>query len=296
MKFIFLRELSQNASLEYSRVFCGSALDDRGNCSIGMLMNASKKRHVVTYDLENFILNVDDVPIKASESKKFLELFDAEDILIDATTLDVPELLLLTKFFSRSSCKHISYLYVEPKMYKLKDESGSNIHGFLLSSAYGVFSPIPGFMPELSAQKKGKLLAFLGFEPGRLRRVLSAEEVPHIGSSSVVFGVPPFQTSWEMHALMQNAEVLIDETIDDVYFVGANDPLAAYNRISKFSKSVAQTERLVLAALGTKPASIGVVLFASFLDNVRIVFDFPQRLPNRTEGIGKIHHYAVSLE
>jgi hypothetical protein len=298
MHFTHLRELASNDRLQstYSRAFLGEALDDRGRHSHKIAQDAAHICHTVRYDPDRFILQIDDFEIRSSDAVRFQKLFTADQVLIDSTTLDVPELVLLTKFFTSISAQ-IDYVYVEPKAYKLKNANGADVHGFALSASYSPFSPIPGFTPELSAQRQGLLLAFLGFESSRLSRALSPDEVAYIKSSNVAFGVPPFQASWEMHALMQNAEVLNNANLDGVYFVGANDPLAAFKLIESVSKVVnPNTERLVLAPLGTKPASISVALFAALHADVRVMFDFPQRLPERTEGVGRLHHYGVSLK
>jgi hypothetical protein len=297
MHINYLRELHSNARLPrtYLRAFHGVALDDRGRYSVCATQAASNCTHTVKYDPDRFVLLIDDCEIRASDDIKFHKLFEATDVLIDSTTLDVPELVLLTKFLS-TTCSHIDYFYVEPQAYKLKNKNGADVHGFALSSSFSPFSPIPGFTPELSTQRQGNLLVFLGFESSRLSRALSPDEVAYIQSSNIAFGVPPFQASWEMHALMQNAEVLNEANLDGIYFVGANDPLAAYKLIESVSESInPNSERLVLAPLGTKPASISVALFAALHTDVRIMFDFPRRLPERTEGVGRLHHYGVAL-
>lgn len=301
MKFSYLRDLGVAGQLSrsYPTALCGKALDDRGRHSVTVARQASESCHEVSYNLETFELTIDSVTVRAGDHAALRARFPGQAILLDATTLDVPELLLLTRAFS--STRHIGYLYVEPEKYRKRLSAGPDSHGFSLSSGYRPFAPIPGFTPELSAQRQGRLLAFVGFESTRLSRVLSPDEVGYVKSWSVAFGVPPFQASWEMHALVQNAEVLNDarqgsENSQDVFFVGANDPLAAYNLIGEVCRSIdPKSERLILAPLGTKPASISVALFAAMNQNVRVTFDFPHRLAERTEGVGKAHHYGVSF-
>lgn len=295
MRFNFLRQLDQNSTLDYTIAFSGNPIDDRGRFTTDTLDKKISKNHHISYDAENFIIKINNEPIKANNSNYFYEKFEGESALLDATTLDVPELILLTKFLF-STCQRIGYIYAEPESYKLKTIDNGELHNFTLSETYSPFMPIPGFTPELTTQKQGNLLVFLGFEPSRLSRALSPDEVAHIKTSSVVFGIPPFHASWEMHSLMQNAETLKEAQVKEVHFAGANDPLTTLNLIKQFAQSFdLSNERLILAPLGTKPAAIGVSLFSAIHDNVRIMYDFPKKLPDRTQGIGKIHHFEVCL-
>lgn len=299
MSFTCLRDLGVAGRLSgrFSRAFVGLPLDDRGRHSVAVAVAAAGHCHSLTYDYEKFALTVDGVVHRSDEDTTLAQAYGAEDVLIDATTLDVPELLLLTRAFH--AARSISFLYVEPDDYQKRTNQASEQHEFSLSAGFRPFAPIPGFTPELSAQRQGRLLAFVGFEPSRLSRVLSPDEVGHIKSWSVAFGVPPFQAKWEMSSFAQNADAL-DEAAQqsgnshDVFFVGANDPLAAFNLITKVARSIdSDRERLILAPLGTKPASVSVALFAAARTDVRVMFDFPKRLKERTTGVGRAHEYAV---
>lgn len=302
MRFSYLRQLPEAGTLPrtYKYAFRGTPLDDRGTHSCAVSAGAADAVHEVEYDVNRFQLVVGGTAYKASEAARFVADFGSNAVLLDATTLDFPELLLLTQFFIKGQANHIGYLYVEPGGYREK-LSESDGHAFELSDGYSPFHPIPGFTPVLSPQTPGRLLAFLGFESGRLSRVLSPDESAHIRSWSVAFGVPPFQASWEMHSIMQNIEVLEDAGAqqggkEDVHFVGANDPLAAYDLIaSTYAALQGGSERLVMAPLGTKPATISVALFAATHPGVRLMFDYPLRRTGRTQGVGRVHHYGISL-
>jgi hypothetical protein len=289
MRITFQKELDEGTKVlrtTYDIAFFGQCLDDRGKHSIDLTKSASRLSHLINYVPEDFVLVSGTDRFRADASKAFCAKFPGTSVLLDATTLDVPELLLLCRhYFSDNATKHIGFIYVEPEGYKSK-----------LSASFSPFHPIPGFTPELSSTRVGRLLAFLGFEPTRLHRVLSAEEGSNIKAFSVAFGVPPYRASWEMRAMMPNADVLNEQNAaEDVHYVGANNPLAAYHLIEQTSKTVSdKSERLILAPLGTKPASIGAVLFAALHPNVRIMFDFPLRAADRTFGVGRIHHYGVS--
>lgn len=298
MQFKFLRELQLDAAdlgSTYDVAFFGQTLDDRGIRSLALSRASAVLTHAISYVPAEFVLTVDGKTFRADARTEFVAEFPAKKVLLDATTLDLPELLLLCAAYCNDpAVEQIGFVYVEPEGYKSNAAAGGT-HAFSLSSQYSLFNPIPGFTPELSRSRAGRLLAFLGFEPSRLQRVISAiEDGLNIKSFSVAFGVPPYKASWEMHALMQNADVLADQSAEDVHYIGANNPFASYQLIEQTARTIdADTERLVLAPLGTKPASISVALFAAMNPNVRLMFDFPTRVKDRTYGVSRIHYFSV---
>lgn len=298
MRFEFLQELALDIAdigVAYDIAFFGQDLDDRGRRSHALTRASAREAHAISYNPAEFSVAVGGETFRADARDAFSVRFAGAKILLDATTLDVPELLLLCACYCNApGVERIGFIYVEPQGYKSSSEAGGT-HGFDLSSSFSSFYPIPGFTPELSRSRSGRLLAFLGFEPSRLQRVLSAiDDGLNIKSFSVAFGVPPYKASWEMHALMQNADVLSKQDADDVHYVGANNPYASFELIQKIARIIdANSERLVLAPLGTKPASISVALYAATNQNVRLMFDFPKRVRDRTFGVSRIHYFSV---
>ena len=58
-------------------------------------------------------------------------------------------------------------------------------------------------------------------------------------------------------------------------------------------------KQLVIAPIGTKPHSIGAIVFMvnSYYKNkkVGVIYDFPIKKENRTDGIGLIHEYTINI-
>jgi hypothetical protein len=299
-KFI---ELSQSQmlicdNLDYDIAFIGKPMDERGSKSIEKVNLSAAKALCVNYDSDTFSLQVvdDSFPANGVGIRSFLSKYSSKKILIDATTLDFPEILFLIRsYITLGTCK-IGFIYAEPSVYEKKEGLDSeDLHAFNLRDGYSRFAPIPGFTPMLSDSKKARLLAFVGFEATRLKRVLLEDEGDRIKEFSVVFGVPPFQASWEMHSYMQNASVLRET--EEVLFVGANNPRSAYNLISEVARaSSSSNEVITLAPLGTKPMSIAVALFAAQYRNaVRVIYDYPKTRKNCTTGVARIHHFLVDF-
>ncbi len=300
--FLEFTQLSQSTRPDclYDVAFVGSPIDERGKTSVEKAGYAAKTVIEVKYDSDSFSLNFQEgrIPSNGRALQRVQELYPATKVLLDATTLEFPEILLLIKAFLSIPGLELGFFYAEPESYEERGGlDAEDLHAFALRDGYRAFSPIPGFTPMLSDTRKARLLAFVGFESTRLRRVLLEDEGSRIKAFSVVFGVPPFKASWEMHSFMQNANVLKEQAMEEILFVGANNPRSAYRLICQMARSCcAKTEVMTLAPLGTKPMSIGVALYAAqFASGVRVIYDYPKTRENCTRGVGKIHHYSVSI-
>lgn len=299
--FLELAQLDtlSNPTWVYDIAFVGSPIDERGRLSVNKAMNAAKRTVEVSYNPEAFTLIVDGDAFSANSRgfRNLVSCFPATRILLDSSTLEFPEMLLLIKAFLSAEPLEIGFFYIEPERYEeRRGLQAEDLHAFALRDGYRAFTPIPGFTPMLSDARKARLLAFVGFESTRLRRVLLEDEGARINAFSVVFGVPPFRASWEMHSFMQNANILKEPALEEVLFVGANNPRAAYNLICKVAGCCPTAEVMTLAPLGTKPMSIGAALYAAqYSTGIRVIYDYPKTRPNCTHGIGKIHHYTARI-
>lgn len=301
-KFLTIEQINKNANIScmYDLAFVGAPIDERGQASIEKAKVSAKEIVDVHYDQDQFSLSArgNIFPANPRGFRQFTEEFPATRLLIEATTLEFPEILLLIKAYLSVESLVIGFFYVEPESYEERvGQDAEDLHAFALREGYRNFSPIPGFTPMLSDSRKARLLAFVGFESTRLRRVLVEDEAARIKAFSVVFGVPPFQASWEMHSFMQNANVLKEPAMEEILFVSANSPRSAYHLIHKVARSCCpQSEVMTLAPLGTKPMSIGAALYAAQNSSgIRVIYDYPKTRSNCTRGIGKIHHYVVTL-
>lgn len=299
--FLELAQLNTLSKPEwtYDIAFIGSPIDDRGRLSVTKAKEAAQRTAVVSYDAETFTLSVNDVRFAANNRgfRNLISDYPASRILLDASTLEFPEMLLLIKAFLSTEPLELGFLYVEPESYEeRRGPETEDLHAFALREEYRAFAPIPGFTPMLSDTRKARLLAFVGFESTRLKRVIHEDEGARISAFSVVFGVPPFRASWEMHSFMQNSNILKESAFEEVLFVGANNPRATYNLISKVAGCCPNSEVMTIAPLGTKPMSIGAALYAAQnAAGIRVIYDYPKTRPDCTHGIGKIHHYTVRV-
>lgn len=272
-------------------------LDDRSRHSAALTRAVAKKSFQVRYDPSKFSLTVGDEVFKVDDLEDLFRRFRAQSLVIDATTMEFPEILyILSAYRLQPTRPRCGFFYVEPGGYKQRSENMSVVPGnaFDLSERFLGNLQLPPFTRLLSNANKAHLVAFLGFEGDRLMRVLDADDGHFYEKVSIVFGVPPFQPSWDLHALMANSS-LLERQNTTVLYCGANNPRAAYMLLKDAHAGMVsgRTNRLAVAPFGTKPMALGAALFRLEHDILSPIFDHPVRKPDRTYGVHRRHWYEI---
>jgi hypothetical protein len=250
-------------------------LDDRSRFSAPQSRNLAHRSALVVYDPLRFELKVGDEVFRGDELEDLPIKFPATTVVIDATTMEFPEIALVLRAYRRLSHKppRVVFLYTEPEEYVRRPAREAPAPGsaFDLTLAFRAKNAIPAFTPMLSGSDKAHLVAFLGFEGA-------------------------FQATWDMHALMANTR-LIEQHRPSVRFSGANNPRGAYLLLQEVHGSLrgSSCNRLAVAPFGTKPAAIGAALYCTETDAVRLVYDHPERKAGRTRGVHCTHWFEVTL-
>lgn len=275
-------------------------LDDRSRHSAALSRAAAQRSFQVRYDPANCTLTVGgDKVMRVDCLEDLFRDFRAQSILLDATTLEFPELLyVLSAYRMQIQRPRCGFFYVEPEGYKQRDPGASIVPGnvFDLSSGFRSKSLLPRFSRMLSDSNRAHLVAFLGFEGDRLMRVLDDDDGHFYQQVSIVFGIPPFQPSWDLHALMANSS-LLERQNTAVMYCGANNPRAAYKLLQDAHAGIAggRTNRLLVAPFGTKPMALGAALYCIDNEILSPIYDHPVRKPNRTYGIHRRHWYEIDM-
>ena len=192
----------------FDLAFYGRAdLDDRSKHSSELCAAISKRQLQVRYDPEEFELTIGDKVYSVQDLEDIPRDLRAESIVLDATTLEFPEILYILHAYhtlrkeSRPEC---GFMYVEPATYKPKEDAAADVNGnaFDLTSNFRPRKPLPPYAMMLSPQHKAHLIGFLGFEGNRVRHVLEDEDGFLYRKVTIVFGVPPFQPTWDLHSLL----------------------------------------------------------------------------------------------
>lgn len=281
--------------------FGSDDLDERSRHSVQRSKKLGERHFLVRYDPGTYTLAVGDREFRANDSglEDLPMFFNADSIVIDATTLDFAEIALILYAYTFSGKRpRVGFLYVEPEKYVKRDIEDSAVKGveFALSEDFRS-QPIPPFSGLLNPQDKVHLVAFLGFEGGRLARAITHDDGHFMKKYSVVFGIPPFQATWDLEALMANSRLLSNQDVT-VKFCGANNPKAAYDLLVETlyaTTAHSVCNRLMVSPFGTKPMAIGAALFCATERRPRVLFDHPRRKKGRTVGVHCIRWYEVDL-
>ena len=283
----------------FDQAFYGrEELDDRSRYSAPTSRSLARSAALVHYDPFRFELTINGKAFRADDLEDIPRYFPAASIVIDATTMEFPEILLILRAYCRLAFGSMRclFIYAEPAEYVRRPAGESPTPGsaFDLSSSFRAKNAIPAFTPLLSGANKAHLVAFLGFEGARLLRVLSDDDGHFFSDVTVVFGTPPYQASWDMHALMANTR-LVEQFGPSVRFSGANNPRGAYLLLEEVHGGLSGSpcNRLAVAPFGTKPAAIGTALYCVERDQMRVVYDHPERKAGRTTGVHRTHWFEV---
>ncbi|HJV74706.1 MAG TPA: hypothetical protein VJ654_10825 [Noviherbaspirillum sp.] len=105
----------------------GHAIDERGGRSLELTRASSASVHTMSYAAEDFMLIADGVGFRADAKSDFRTRFPAKRVLLDATTLDIPELLLIcANYCADPNIQHIGFVYVEPEGYRSKSKTDAD--------------------------------------------------------------------------------------------------------------------------------------------------------------------------
>lgn len=187
----------------------------------------------------------------------------------------------------------LAAIYAEPSRYR-PHSSPAFPDLFDLSVSFDGLAPLPGFarLQDPPDSKPRALITFLGFEGMRPSRIALATE-PQDKVIAIV-GVPGFRVEYPTLTLACNGDFLHDSRADrDIRLAPAHCPCGAYETLSSIRKDYPD-HYLYLAPVGTKPHALGAVCYA--IDHpldTELLYDHPKRRPQRTEGVGPMHIYAL---
>ena len=139
----FNKEELQFAKWDFG--FMGKALDDRGESALEFTKNNCTKALLVDYNPDEMEICIDQKKYIVDYLDDYFKLLKGKNILIESTTLNFSEILLLLAG-AKNICSKITILYLEPKSYERKRTSTLvDRRQFELSGETPVYKPIPGF-------------------------------------------------------------------------------------------------------------------------------------------------------
>lgn len=184
-------------------------------------------------------------------------------------------------------------VYMEPRTYKLsKHPQRGSLYD--LSERTEGLRPLPTFASLRPDTAREVILApLLGFEGARFGQIVSHVE-PALGRTFPIVGLPGFRAEYPFVTYWGNqTQLLDDQAWMNIRYAVANDPFDLFH-VLRILVEEHPEDLLKVAPIGTKPHSVGAVLFAlSRPEAVEIVYDNPVRKPERTSGTARLCIYDV---
>jgi hypothetical protein len=271
--------------------FHGDAVDDRGESAINFESDLITERVLVSYDSKRMLLRVSDVTLDADQALALFTPYLAnKNIILEATTLGVPELFFAVKSLIDSNVYNFLIVYVEPEEYKRETPAADS---FELTEKIVGYKPIPNAIVDLSGDDVEAGVFFLGFEPDRLERAFEEYQMISSKDLKVVFGIPAFQPGWELNAIVPHLEAIDNCSIS---YCAANDPSSAYDALEETRLSLREGNKMFVAPIGTKPCGIASAIFASlYPSQVGLLYDHRMKKNKRSEGVSIWHRYSIKI-
>lgn len=255
------------------------------------------KVYNVEYDSTNFSLNIGGSRKEINELPIFIkeEGWMDDTVVIDATSVNVVELLLIIDALKKANILRFEVLYAEPKNYYVQGTRSRNRRDFNLSVKYDGYKGVPLFS-KITHDSDAKVFC-CGYEVGRIQNAI--ETLP-IGTTDtyLLFGMPPFYVGWDMNSYYNHINFLVTENLHNIYYCGATNPLSVMIRLEEIYKTLEPDQNMFIAPIGTKPMSLAACLFLvnmSLYNKCAILFDHPEKRSARSREVGEVNLYKIHL-
>lgn len=279
--------------------FIGMAIDERGAKAIEYINLNSISSVSFEYIPREFKVKFDKELLDKDDIVNFLADSKGKKVLVDSTTLNFAEILILTQALLDVGLKEIEILYVEPAKYNRKSKGIDILHkrDFELSESIVGYEAIPGHALLVTNEVIQKVVFLCGFEAERIDRALEDSQI--IGSNcSCIFGVPAFSPGFEMDSFDNNISILKERKISGgVNFCGATNPMSVMQTLDEMFKGLEIDEQMFVVPLATKPMNIGACLFllSKPKERVAVLYDHPKEIKGKAIEIANWHLFSVNI-
>ncbi len=289
-------------SLDYSDwdiAFVGNAINKRGNEGLEFIKEKSSQVIIIEYIPSIFKMKFGEDEFFVDDINKLLESHIGKNILIDSTTLNFAEILIIMQALKDLCISNFSILYIEPKNYNIKDKVADILHqrDFELSESIVGYEAIPGHALLLTSEVTQKVVFLCGYESERIDRALEDSDIQ--GSNcSCIFGIPAYIPGWEMNSFDNNITVIKEKGISGgINFCGATNPLAIYKTLDNIYAGLENDDEMFIVPLATKPMNIGACLFllSKPKEKVAVLYDHPKEIKDKAIEISKWHLFDITL-
>jgi hypothetical protein len=234
--------------------------------------------------------------VQVTRARLQLLLNGVSTVLIEATALACPEILVALRACVKEKINAISFLYLEPVEYRRNLKGNLTEHRDFDLSNNCRFKSVHGYMAELTDTPVGQAVFFLGYEKSRLGQAFEQEETLSLWQKYAIFGVPGYGAGWEVDALANNVHHLAAGEFE-VRYVAAASVNSAYKLLKTLRHHDKTEKPMLICPLGTKPHTIGAALFLvehNEGQDATLLYDHPSKSSDRSREVKRWHVYDVS--
>ena len=219
-------------------------------------------------------------------------------IIIDISSFHMRFLGAFLSVLKHFNWEAIICTYTEPTAYpRIKHNSNefavSDVFGFDLNNSFLGYEEIPNLKTISSKQDNYIWVVFLGFE-GKRASGIHTELSDSTKMIIPILSLPSIRPGWINYAFEANQNLFENANLycSSIKYVDALNPFAVYNCIEEIQYNYPENH-LVLSPLGTRPVSLGVLLYAMRHEECEVYYDTPKSSCSKIVNSGKIHFYDV---
>lgn len=195
------------------------------------------------------------------------------------------------------STADVRIVYLEPEEY-LGGTFRDAYKIYDLSKKFEGLRPLPGFAyipTDLEVEQVSNFVPMVGFEGSRLEYMITQNE-PDLRRTYPIIGVPGFRPDYAFFAYEGNRRSFERDFLHRrIRYAKANCPFEAFYLLRDIHEKTPEAV-MRIALVGTKPHSLGAVLYAlaSAPSRVELIYDNPVRARDRSKGQSRVLIYALS--
>lgn len=283
-------------SFKYSYGIYGESIDERSEYSIQHVIENSNVSLKFVYDKNDLNVIINGNVVECHELTQYFDDLKIGNLLLDATSLDIPELALVMSAVRNCVINDVLIVYFEPEQYSTRNTGTLNAEEFNLSDEILGFegAGIPTISMPIEEHCVRKFIAFAGFEAGRLQSAIETYDILS-SEAKIFFGIPAFRPGWEVKSIRRNIQTLNEHSFGGrIGYCSANNVTDALRSLRCLK--IEEGTMVYLLPLGTKPNSIAAIIFKIENDEkVRILYDQPHKKIGRSQGVGRRHYYHYRI-
>lgn len=227
----------------------------------------------------------------------------SKSVVIDISELHLRFLGAFLAMMDGLEWDNVVAAYAEPTGYlrtqevspeKLMNPTAPRIKGgFDLNTSFWGYDEIPNLKTTTQRRDNYIWIAFLGFEGKRAAAVY--QEISDDSSLTIpVITMPAIRPGWASLAFEANQMLLENARINcqGIEYIDALDPYASYNMIEKVQER-SPDKHIVISPLGTRPVSLGALLYAMKHEESEVYYDTPKESSSKINDVGEVHLYDL---